>query len=94
MRLIYRWIDPEHLIQAKTWWIIGTLAALTGLLFAFTVLLMGQGEHSISETEIMRNKFIQTNALGKELDKLGETVRQYQWSLRAFISDADTVALR
>ncbi|HOY04557.1 MAG TPA: ATP-binding protein [Saprospiraceae bacterium] len=93
MRLIYRWIDPEHLIQAKTWWIICTLAALAGLLFASLVLLMEQGEHSISETVLMRDKFIQTDAMGKELDKIGETVLQYQRSIRAYINDGDTAAM-
>mgnify|MGYP000337780994 CR=1 FL=1 len=84
MQFLYRWIDPERLIQPKVWWVIGTLAALTGLLFASAVLLMTLGDRSIRETAQMREKIQAIDGLGFELDTLQNYIGRYERSLRAY----------
>ena len=94
MRFLRRWIDPERLIPTKTWWIIGILAALTGLLFGALMLLTNLGERSIRERVILRDRFVVTKALGDELDHLGAEVRKYEALLQEFVGTGDTTELK
>jgi PAS domain S-box-containing protein len=62
MRVLCRWIDPDRLIQPKSWWIIGALSILTSLLFAATIFL-------ITYTERSDNLFrIQVESLNQPID--------------------------
>lgn len=90
---ILRKVDPDRLISGKSWWIIATLAALAGLLFAATVLLMTLGERSILKNVDMHDKFVGTSLLGKELDSLQRFMRQYERNLWTYVAQGDKVDL-
>ena len=91
---LLRKVDPDRLISGKSWWIIATLAALAGLLFAATVLLMALGERSILKNVDMHDKFVSTNQLGKELDSLQRYIRLYEQNLWMYVAQGDSADLQ
>lgn len=85
MRFLWRWIDPDRLIPAKSWWIIGVLSTLTALLFAATVLLVNYSDQSMRLTNATRDHFIRLDNLEKAMNNIDTTLKQYEQHLYAFM---------